>query len=421
MAIGVHVGSDVIPTSTGNQDITLPAGVVTAMNAGPYAIILQQVGYGTMVSGTWAAHAVMGVGLIAKDSGGSITQYAAGNFMQDATAAGSRPTDRRMQTGCVTMPGNITGGTTETRAASFVGTQGSTAMRLNWTDIDASWGGSRLNFIIITGLTNAKVVSQTYASGNVTGVGFSPDLIFNLNVAHTSLASVVSAYFTFGVVNQHGQQWSNSFSSGEVSNTDSARWFQTDAFVATVNYNNTEIFGYPWTGMTSDGFTHYTLGAGYVGAFLCLDGISSKIGTFLSLTGPTTFPQRVPTGQGFVPRGALFSGSGENSTTGIPTTHASWWMGMSDGTNHLAGGIFDRDNRATSQSHSLWFSNKALMAPNTDASTSLNTHEGAPVLTTSNEMLVNWSYIYPADVQRWNHYVLLGDAGTDTFPQAVLA
>lgn len=420
--VAVHVGSFAKQAGTGNQDVTLPADVVTAMNAGPYAIKFWTVG-STAASSTWLGTPYLSLGFVGKDSGGTITQYAVGASMWDNQATSD--TARRMASACITQPN--TDAASVLFEAQFVGTQGAAAMRLNWTSNSAY--DEQIMYMIITGLTGAKVVNwttpTTAINKAVTGVGFNPDLVLHA-AAHVSAAipeTAADAALGFGAMNKHGQQWANSFRSLDGEGTpNSSRFQQTDACIALTNASEVANLGQAhFVSMDADGFTTnfstaYASLAHYI-ISLCMDGISSKLGAFTvpSVSGA----QEVRTDHGFTARGALLSSFG-GAPSADPQSSAMWSLGATDGTNQRSVLLQDVDAPGDSNTHadSLWWNNKILgMGDNTSGASPVLwrsmswTSSDLDSFTVYNDQSIAW----PDEVL----YLLVGDAGTDTFPADV--
>lgn len=409
----VKVGSFVKATATGNQDITLPSGLpdMTAQADGTWAIIFWQ-GGGTSGNGIWDAHHQAMIGFVAK-GGGSLSQYSCSCGGTDAAAVAE--TSRRMAAAAIT--GCNAAGTAANEEAQFVSFPTATTMRLNWTTNVT--GARNVNYMILTGLTGAKVVNWTTPTAvgtkAVTGVGFNPDLVLHASSVTAAGSSGTTAYLGFGAMNKHGQQWANAIVSLDASDpTATCRYQQTDAAFVITQADNIVAHQEHFQSMDADGFSMYAStvnGAAQNVISLCLDGVGSKIGAF----NLGASPQTVTTRHDFTSRGALFASIAE-SPLSTPVTFALWSLGATDGTNSRASALADRDAVATSEADSIWLNDAPIYAP-TGGSPPGTLAKGTTSFSTS-DMTITWS---TADAGEEILYCLLGDAGEDTFPAMVSA
>lgn len=411
--VGVHVGSFTKQAGTGNQDITLPTGCpdLTAAAAGSWAIMFWTAG-SDQASGTWDAHPQTTLGFVA-NGGGSISQYAVGTWHIDAAA--TTDTGRRMAAKAITIDWFNT-----TAEAEFSSFPTATTMRLNWTT-PSSFGTTAhvINFVIFTGLTNAKVVNWTTptsaGSKAVTGVGFSPDLVLHASAYATSLPqSNANALVSFGAMNKHGQQWANSFTSNDnLADSNTSRWQQTDAAFIAVNAGEVQAAEAHFSSMDTDGFTTYfstPTSTGFHVFSLCMDGISSKLGAYVA-TGTS---QEVASRHGFSPRGLLLSNVGGGAAA-APATNAFWNLGVTDLTNSRMAHLFDADGSATTVAKSVWRNNALSVLPN-----ATSTPSDFSVTTFSSADEDSFAVAHTVSPGVESLYLLVGDAGTDTFPASVL-
>lgn len=414
----VDVGHFTKQAGVGNQDIDLTMGGtvvppdLTAAPAGSWAIVFCTAGSDT-ASGTWFADIYSSLGFVA-NGGGTISEYAVSTSHRDAFATSD--TARRMAAKCITLTNSSGAGVTY--EANFTSFPTATSMRINWSTNVAT--AQVINYMIVSGLTGAKVVNWTTPltaiNKAVTGVGFNPDLVLHAHTAQTSLGSGTYGYMGFGAMNKHGQQWTNAFSSNDGANpSNTSRWQQTDACVGYIDPGEVLRKEAHFVSMDADGFTtNFSTVDGAAGQVisLCLDGVSSKIGAY-AIANATT--QTVDSRQGFIPKAALFS-TVANAPAGAPATNTIWSLGASDLTNQRAAGLFDSDAVGTTRAASLWYSNKAL-----SIITALGASPGDTDLSLSSVTADSMSLAYDTATANSQEiaWLLLGDAGTDTFPSTV--
>lgn len=409
MTVGMYVGSFAKATATGNQDITLPTGCpdLTAAAAGSWAIKFFSTTFNTAgSSGTWTAHLAAMVGFTT----GASNSYSVSAAAFDAGATSN--SGRRMAAKCITIT-DLSG--TASDECDFVSFPTSTTMRLNWTSQVTGAGAVQVMFIVFTGLTNAKVVNWTTATAAgtkaVTGVGFRPDLVLHAGHGGT-LGSSAEAYFQFGAMNKHGQQWANAFASADaqVGASNTSRWQQTDACLAIVVPGESVYNQAHFVSMDSDGFTTYFTSSGSaLGVIsLCMGGVSSKLGAFTTVGTSTVVDSR----HGFTPKGLLLS-TISAAPASAPAAHAVWSLGGTDLTNQRAVSLADQDAQVTTSAKSVWWSNKVL-----DISTSAGVTSKSITYSSSSTS----SFTLAESTSSSGHeilYLLVGDSGTDTFPQRV--
>lgn len=403
--IKVDVGSFVKLSGTGNQDISIPRNLVSAP-AGSWAIIFWSVG-SVAASGVWGAHTSPMIGFTT----GPANSFSTGGSSDDA--ANPSNSARRMSAKCICFPNSNTG---DAHAeADFVSFPTASTMRLNWTASPAA--AFVINFMIISGLTGAKVVNWTTPATAidqaVTGVGFSPDLVLNAQsvVSGALPIGALNMIFGIGMFNKHGQQWGDGIVSNDASApANTSRWQQTDAGVVHVSQNEVEGTQMHFVKMDADGFTlrAATALAQRNIISLCLKGLSSKIGAFVTSSGAS---QVVDTRAKFHPRGALFGGYKDIPTT-LPLAHSILDVGFTDFANHRAAISSDKDAVTPSVVKSAWFSDAPLVVGWDSAvshkATMVTNDQGVLTLTAS-----------PAAAGFEVPYLLLGDAGVDTFPTKV--
>lgn len=408
MAVGTFVGSFTKATATGNQDITLPTGCpdLTGAAAGSWAIMFWTSGPNGTATGVWGANIVASLGFTA----GAANSYAAGASFNDAVAASVA--GRRMAAKCITFADPAGGAVLA--EADFVSFPTSTTMRINWTSNSGAL--YPVMFTVFTGLTGAKVVQwatpTTAIPVSVTGAGFSPDLVLHAQALVAALpASGTQANLSFGAMNKHGQQWSNTIISANALNpSNTSRWQQTDACFTTVDQTEVIFAQAHFKSMDADGFTtnFSTSPAAYQVISLCLKGVSSKLGAFVTVAGtPVTYATRA----GFQPRGALFTNFRDSPTAG-PSAHAIWNMGATDFTNHRSASLFDKDAVTPTQAKSLWLNDASLVVAYDSA-----LQYKATVTSDSGGVLT--ATVSTATAALEVLYLLIGDTGTNTFPATV--
>lgn len=411
--VNTWVGSFEKASSTGNQDITIPVDL-TGAAAGTWAIMFWwSIGADTLaqVSGKWADRQVSGVGFTT----GASNSYAVGIY--SVNAASTADSARRMAAKCITSPDNA--GTPGTWfEADFVSFPTSSSMRINWT---TNWGqGGPVQYMIITGLTNAKAISWATpgatGSSSITGVGFRPDLLLHSSISSSTAppVSATKAVLEFGVMNKHGQQWASAISIDDgVSPSDTARHQQTDSCI--VETGSTPALGREasFVSMDADGFTTYfsTDSTPDYYISLCLQGISSKIGAFTTAASGT---QIINTRHGFAVEGAIMSTiSQAPQQNAIANTVLS--IGATDTVNHRATAFADQDAQSTTSSRAFFQSaTDAAIA----ASGGTTTQTVAYASQTSTQISID---VTTAAGGYEVLYVLLGDRNTTTYPSRVIS
>lgn len=418
--ISVHVNHFTKQTGTGNQDIDLTANSagtpadLTAAAAGSWAVMFWTTG-SVSASGTWGGHYFTSLGFVA-NGGGSISQFSVSAAADDA--AGSSNTARRMAAAAITITDQNGAGNKD--EATFTSWLTATSMRINWGTQNLA-RAAVVNYMIVSGLTGAKVVNWTMPATainkSVTGVGFNPDLVLHAagNFA-TVPSSVAAANLGFGVMNRHGQQFSNAISAQDAVNpSNTSRYQQTDACITETWNNETVLAQGHFVSMDADGFTvnFSTTDSGSQVMSLCLDGVSSKIGAFTKVAGTSPHSQVIDTRQGFTPKGALFSNMSETPKA-APLAHAEWALGATDGTNQRVVALSDKDAISPTEAKSLWRNDASISVPTIGSSE----YQRASVTAFGlNSVTLGWTYT--SEYATEHLYLLIGDAGTDTFPAKV--
>lgn len=360
----VEVGSFLKQTGTGNQDVAITSALNGAA-AGSWAIVLWWDTYITQTSGVWQAAPTPGIGYIA-NGGGSVSQYSATVSMSDNAATSD--TARRMAAAAVTMVNTAAVLINEGTFTSFID---STHMRFNWsTNVGDD---SQINYMIISGLDNAKVVNWTTPTSattkSVNTVGFTPSLVLhasNGDPAASLPSSATDAYFAFGMMNDAGEQASNSIVSADgAAAANTSRWQRTDACLNIVNQSEaTNIALADYDSMDAAGFTvNFTTSSATAKNVisLCMSGIESKIGAFDQTASAAPVTQTITSNHGFDVVGAVFSSCSVSSGT-TPAVHAIWSLGATDLTNERAVALNDNDAADPTQADSVWVNDKAAIS-----------------------------------------------------------
>lgn len=364
--VAIEVGDYNVPAATGNQDVPITTDL-SAAPAGTWAVIFwltpNRVNGGD-VSGTWVA-GIFGCVGFAANGGGSISTYACGWYGTDNTA--SSTTSRRTAAASITAPNSAGSGAQV--EGSLVSFPDATHMRINWATVDNPHT-YRFNYMIISGLSGAKVVNWSQASSTtgakaVTGVGFQPDLVLHAHAAGIGGVPVSSAHVHLGLgaMNAAGEQWANSIYSQSGANpSNTSRWQRTDACLLAVDVTESQSMRAAFTSMDSDGFTvNFATMAAFGGAVnmisLCLDGVQSKLGSFTS----SGDPQTVTHSAGFTARGALLTND-TNVPNTSPIAGAAWSLGAVAGASQRSAALFDRDSVSNTEADTLWSNTEALLA-----------------------------------------------------------
>lgn len=403
----VDVGSFVKASVTGNQDITVPVDL-TAAPAGSWAIIFWTAG-GSGATGVWTPHTFPMVGFVV--GAGASDQYAVCGVSYDNIAASD--TAREIKASALVFINPNTGGPTR-HSAQFVSFPTATSMRLAWTTngTGAGFDSTVINYMILSGLTGAKVVNTVIPATNnqhqsVSGVGFKPDLV--LHAANLVKLDVVTATISFqllGAMNSRGQQWANGVTAYDgVNPADTARHQQADACVAGGGIQA------HYLSMDPDGFSWFWSAAGSSISVnsLCLKGVSSRLGAAVSRVGAGT--QDIHSRHGFTPKAAVFASCGDNPQ-GAESGNWSWGMGATDGVNKRAAHSVDMDNVTPTQTDSVWTNDKSLFVGTQFQATAL----AADATLERDKIALTYA---TADAAREFLYLLLGDAGADSFPAMV--
>lgn len=396
------------------QDITITTNC-TATATGAQVVIAWVTGAGA-VSGT-GDNGIAASIAYASVNAGVVLQYSNGGTSDNA--ANPSNTARRFAAKFLTLPTTTGAGTQWESDLSFTS---STNMRWTWT-VNAG-GTERINYVIVGGLTAAKAIAWTLPAGAgsvaVTTVGFTPDLVFHSNTEQNTVGSLGTQLdLSFGVMNKHGQQFANSAASQDnISPSNTSRWPQTDACIASVTAGEAANLQGHFQSMdaTNDpnGFHLYFSAcvgySGYYVASLCLAGVSSKIGSFTSTAGPDVVTWAKTASQGGTVRGAFFSNVSLGATDAA-TTQACWGLGATDGTTQRASSFSDKDAAVTTVTKSMWRSNASILGQfSGDGSELLS---ASVAFTSTTTFTATWAV---ASAGAETCYLLIFDSGTNTWP-----
>lgn len=237
-------------------------------------------------------------------------------------------------------------------------------MRLNWS-ANGTGVASHVNYMIISGLTNAKVITKAVTatgSNGYTGAGFTPELV--ILFGHYLPAGLPSgnqgSSLGWGTCNSAGEQWANSWwatDGGGTTNT--SRWQRTDKSFVLVGATEADAGTASWVSMDADGFTltHPVVTNPTQIVALCMAGIQSKIGSFN--TGST--PQTVTHNANFTVKGGLFTSLTMAAAVTSANAGVTWALAGTDGTNHYGFGFMDIDGSGTANTQSMWTSTQSLL------------------------------------------------------------
>ena len=402
--------------TTGNQDITIPVDL-TAAAAGTWAIMFWTTG-SDQASGTWDPHYFACLGFTT----GAANSYAVASCSSDNQS--SSIAYRRMAAKCLLVQG-LDG--TPASEADFVSFPSSTTMRINWTTNpdNATINASVINFMILSGLTGAKVIDWTAPTTPidkaVTGAGFSPDLVLHIGAGRPSALpeSTSHALTGFGCMNKHGQQWANAWSTGISQNpSNTSHWQQTDNCFGMTFYGDTIASQAKFKSMDADGFTvnFQDIDSGNADHIfsLCLDGVSSKIGAFQKVSTATPYSQTVPSRHGFTPKGILLA-SADGAVESPPASKAAWSLGATDLTNSRVSELADFDAQNPSIVENVQRTNAVIISPSGAAS---DFQRASYSSSTTEQFVLSWDVTAANRMQ--SLYLLIGDTGVNTFPAKVL-
>lgn len=411
MSVETKVGSLTVPAAPGSQ-------VITGVGFTPKAILFWSTG-SDKAMGTWSNGYFCLMGM----STGPTNSYA----ICTAGQAGLSTTEtaRRMVDAAITFTNTAA---TDTIAQAQISAFSSDGFTLNWTNL-TSMTGTVVHYMVIGGsdITGAKVVNWTFplsvGTSSVTGVGFKPDLVFHMGTGDATGVPPKTnghAIFAFGAMNKHGQQWANGYYSADaVSPTNTGRWQNVDACFGRV-WNATLDAQAHFVSMDPDGFTTMfstVTGAANNAFSLCLQGVSSKIGSFVKTqvagaNGPQTIERTE-----FNPRGLLVT-SQSDQQRGDTSVQAYFQVGATDGSDQRTAGMQDTHTSNPSNSKSA-YRNDALIS---EADGMTSTGEWTRASFTSfnpDGFSLTWpiNLVYPAEYL----YLAIGDAGVNPTPVSIRA
>jgi hypothetical protein len=277
-----------------------------------------------------------------------------------------------------------------------------------------------LHYVLIGGASvNAKVVvwqsPSTTSVKSVTGIGFQPTVVLNVNHGHTmaysSLGGVPSSNivgthggFGLGVMNDDAAQWSSGFYAIDSAGTmDTQRGQQINStwFTASNNLTTTKTGVCVSPCMTADGydidFTVAGSDLGGVAFSMALSGVNFWIGSFNKNTTSASScssgcPQNAITGMPFSPSVVMLASAQDIArTTAQP--HARFGLGVSDGTTQASSAFTDTDATASSTVWGIDKTTKAFMKVNNAGTTTVAPvidAEGSVAMTTDG-FTMTWS------------------------------
>jgi hypothetical protein len=234
------------------------------------------------------------------------------------------------------------------------------------------------NYIIIGGSdVQAKIVEwnvpTTEQNYSVTGMGFKPDLVFNLGARVESPAvdtTTDHAEIMFGAFNIAGEQFVQNLLSrdfGSATNSQTVRYQRTTSCLA-FNDSTTFVQEASFVSMDTDGFTlnhttaYDTVGGGKAFS-LGLKGIRTKIGTLTKPSSASGAPDQSVTGMGFTPEAIMLS-SVINSSSSSYTDHAMFSLGFASAVgDESSATVNDIDALGTTDSNK-WISNTRVYVQN---------------------------------------------------------
>lgn len=371
----IEVGTFNAAIGTGNQDVTIGSDL-TAAASGTWAVMFWLTGSET-TSGTWGPNFYVGTGFAA-NGGGSIATYATGSISVDGGGAGV--CKRRIANASITASNSA--GTAAQFEGSLTSFPTSTTMRINWAVVDSPHA-YRIHYMIITGLTGAKVLNLSVTSGtgskSYTGAGFQPELVLNTCTFANAALPVTGADLRlgFGCMNSAGEQWCHGIYGQDTANpSNTSRWQRTDSAVCFPDTTEAANWRASYTSMDADGFTLNWAAQAFgtsANALIvcCMKGIDSKIGSVAKSTGAAPVSQDLATGLTFAPKAAVVAIPGMSGGTGAPAAHAVWSIGATDASGGEAtAGAQDADNAAPPEVNCVRYSDKGALYPNHNTATS---------------------------------------------------
>lgn len=316
MALQVKVGTLTQPTSTGNQAVTgigfQPKFIlffITNQAAIGNSVNLQK-GYGMAISSSARASiSVFGT------NGSTLTSYA----------------ERYYHTSfCISLI-NVSSVVSQ---ADFV-SMDSDGFTINWTTVDSTQ--RIVGYIAVGGtdLSNVNILGKSLPAGTgnsaFTGMGFKPDMLFQLTAldASTGLNTQISSNIGFGVTPSNAH--ATSLNAQGVINTVSDSSETSDIFEA-VN-GTTFAVQASLVSMDSDGFTWNFASTISARLFSVLGGKGGNWKTN-SFNQPSSTGNQAITGVGFKPTGLILM-SANHPASATPTSGGRQSLGFTDGNNQI--------------------------------------------------------------------------------------
>lgn len=195
---------------------------------------------------------------------------------------------------------------------------------------NAASSAFNLGYLALGGSDIANTVTGTFAmnsttgSQSVTGLGFTPDVVFFSVVNATALGSVNTHYaLSYGAATATSQ-WGVAVAGRSGAGTSNTRRaFRTNA-CGIICYSNSDAVevAFNIVSMDVDGFTINISGAAGAGttyqvAYTAIKGGRWKVGTFQQ---PTTTGNQSVTGVGFEPSGVIIGSASHDAISGVPVT-----------------------------------------------------------------------------------------------------
>ena len=275
---------------------------------------------------------------------------------------------------------------------------------LTWTTNNASanqvhymaFGGSELDTSI--GQFNAPTTTGNHA---VTGVGFTPDLIFFLPTQATAAYHGDGSCLSFGVCNDNLENCAFSIgSTGSPASTsvcgrtsDGVKCIQAIDPLDPTNGTAAQLHAASISSMDADGFTlnwsHAPTTASKPVFFLAVKNILSKVGAF---NKRTSAGNQALTGFGFSPKGGLFFSGGDTTSLGVWTSEQMTLCASSGSTaaNNCGVGVTSISGLGTSDTTMVAWNTLMPMivdkdfSPTTTAKATINSLD-------ADGLTVNWS------------------------------
>jgi hypothetical protein len=331
MSFQVVVGSFAAPTSTGNQSYT---GLSFTPSLVLFNICTTNTSVGTQAAITYT------YGAASSSSNQWWVGGAASNATTDFTA--EQWYDETYCVGVVNTSGTVV-------AKASLSSFNNNGWTLDWAAVGSAY---IVNFIAFGGLTDAycSYFTTTTSTGNfsVSGVGFTPDIVFVMPMQSTQTPPTTSAVaqFKFGMGAFNSSTQGCTVETVDVGSDTSYTYQRAEALAASTSSGGASNDA-TWVSMNSSGFTLDFTVADFARSsyYIALKGVKSAIGT---LTQPSSTGNQTISGLSFNPSLLMLFSANKASSTSIttPAFHSfgaatssnqfASWLGLSSGSTTVS-------------------------------------------------------------------------------------